>query len=358
MRLRLRNLAALLGLALIVSTAPAADYGLKQGTADLKSAGPLAFGPEGILFAGDHMGAAIFAIDTNDKTAAGTTPVKMDKADDRIAGMLGTTGADITIADMVVNPASGNVYFSIGRGRGPEAPPVILKLDRKGEFSELSLKDVKFAKSPLPNPSPRPQRRDILTGLAYVGGKVYVAGLSNEEFSSRFLVMPFPFTEATQSTSVEIFHGNHGRLETNSPIRTFTTYEIAGHANLLASYTCTPLVKIPVDDLKPGAKVKGVTVAELGNMNTPLDMIVYNKGGKDYMLMTNTRYGVMKIALEKIGTIDGITARVAANTAGLPFENIANLKGVVQMSRLDKDHALILVKGADNKHNLETIELP
>src|SRR5439155_16434764 len=91
MRPRLWNLAALLGLALIVSTAPAADYGLKQGTADLKSAGPLAFGPDGILFAGDHMGAAVFAIDTNDKTPAGTMPVKMDKADDRIAGLLGTT---------------------------------------------------------------------------------------------------------------------------------------------------------------------------------------------------------------------------------------------------------------------------
>jgi len=360
MRPRLSYLAALLGLALVVSTAPAADYGLKQGTADLKSAGPLAFGPEGILFAGDHMGAAVFAIDTNDKTpAATTTPVKMDKADDRIAGLLGTTGSDITIADMVVNPASGNVYFSIGRGRGPEATPVILKLDRKGEFSELSLKDVKFAKAPLPNPAPRPQpqRKDVLTGLAYVAGKVYVAGLSNEEFASRFLVMPFPFTDAKQSTSVEIFHGNHGRLETNSPIRTFTSYEIAGHANLLASYTCTPLVKIPTDELKPGAKVKGVTVAELGNGNNPLDMIVYNKGGKDYLLMTNDRRGVMKISLEKIGTIDGITARVSG-TAGLPFETLTALKGVVQMSQLDKDHALILVKGSDNKHSLETIELP
>jgi hypothetical protein len=359
MRTQLRSLAALLGLALIVSSAPAADYGLKQGTADLKSAGPIAFGPAGIVFIGDHMGAAIFAIDTNDATPpSGNAPVKLDKADDRIAGLLGTTATDITIADMAVNPASGNVYFSIGRGRGPEAPPVILKLDRKGEFSEVSLKDVKFAKAPLPNPATRARvRTDVLTGLAHVNGKVYVAGLSNEEFSSRFLVIPFPFADVNQSTSVEIFHGNHGRLETNAPIRTFTSYEIAGHANLLASYTCTPLVKIPTDELKPGAKVKGVTVAELGNGNTPLDMIIYNKGGKDYMLMTNTRYGLMKIALEKLGTIDGITARVAG-TAGLPFERIANPNGVVQMSRLGKDHALMLVKGSDGKHNLETIELP
>jgi hypothetical protein len=47
-----------------------------------------------------------------------------------------------------------------------------------------------------------------------------------------------------------------------------------------------------------------------------------------------------------------------AGTAGLPFERIANPNGVVQMSRLGKDHALMLVKGSDGKHNLETIELP
>src|SRR5207237_8405172 len=86
MRIALWTLAALLGLALTASTAPAADYGLKQGTADLKSAGPLAFGPAGIMFVGDHVGAAVFAIDTNDATPAGSGPVKMAKADDRIAG--------------------------------------------------------------------------------------------------------------------------------------------------------------------------------------------------------------------------------------------------------------------------------
>src|SRR5207248_10807696 len=127
---------------------------------------------------------------------------------------------------------------------------------------------------------------------------------------------------------------DHGRLVTERPIRTVTTYEVDAHADLLASSTCTPRVKSPTDELKPGAKVKGVTVAELGNGNNPLDMVVYNKGGKDYLLMTNDRRGVMKIALEKIGTIDGITARVNG-TAGLPFETIASLKGVVQMSKLD-----------------------
>ena len=39
------------------------DFGLEVGTPAIKSVGPLAFGPEGILFIGDNGGAAIFAID-------------------------------------------------------------------------------------------------------------------------------------------------------------------------------------------------------------------------------------------------------------------------------------------------------
>ena len=40
---------------------------------------------------------------------------------------------------MVVNPASGNVYFSVGRGPGPQATPVILRLNHQGEFAEVPL---------------------------------------------------------------------------------------------------------------------------------------------------------------------------------------------------------------------------
>jgi hypothetical protein len=363
--------ATLLGLALAVSAAAAApvaaaldtDFGLKRGTPDLKSAGAMAFGPAGILFIADPQGSAVFAIDTGDRSKAGNGPVKMAKADERMAGLLGTTAGEITIADMAVNPASGNIYFSVGRGRGPQAPPVLLKLNRQGEFSEVPLKDVLFAKAMLPDPAKangtaagNRMRAPAITGLAYVNGKLYVAALSNEEFSSTFRAIPFPFADVAKGTTVEIFHGSHGRLETNAPIRSFTSYQIAGNANLLAAYTCTPLVKIPVTDLKPGAKIKGTTVAELGNRNTPLDMVVYNKGGKDYLLMINDNRGVMKIDLEKIGTIDGITARVQ-NTAGLPYEKVP-LTGVVQMSKLDDEHALILVKAQDGSHTLETIGLP
>ena len=107
---------------------------------------------------------------------------------------------------MAVNPTSGTVYFSVGRGRGPQAPPVILRLDRKGDLTEFSLKDVKFSKAELPNPAEGRGRAQTITGMAYLNGKVYVAGLSNEEFSSKLRVIPFPFQQADRGTSIEIFH--------------------------------------------------------------------------------------------------------------------------------------------------------
>src|SRR5205807_6440448 len=153
-------------------------------------------------------------------------------------------------------------------------------------------------------------------GIVYVKDRVLVAGLSNEEFSSKFRSIPFPFTAADKGAEVGFFHGSHGRFETTSPVRTFVAYDINGEANILAAYTCTPLVKVPVAQLKPGEKVKGTTVAELGNQNRPLDMIVYKKGGKEYILLANSARGVMKISTEGIDKAEGITAKVN-DTAGL-----------------------------------------
>src|SRR5262249_31832961 len=205
MRPRTLSLAALFGLALIVSTATTAPIdtsSLKPGTPDLKSAGALAFGPDGVLFLADPQSQAIFAIDTGDRTRTGNGPVKVGGVDGRLAGLLGTQAAEIEIRDVAVNPASGNVYFSVARGRRPQAPPVLMKLDRKGEFAEVPLKDVKFAKATLPDPAQAKagapagrggMRAPAITGLAYIDGKVYVAGLSNEQFDSTFRVIPFPF---------------------------------------------------------------------------------------------------------------------------------------------------------------------
>jgi hypothetical protein len=354
-----------LGAAIAAAAEPTAS--LKQGKAELKSAGPLAFGPEGILFVGDTRGAALFAIDTGDRAQASSKqPMKVKDLAGKVAAMLGTDARQIQINDLAVNPLSGNIYLSVSRGRGPDAIPVLVRINAAGQPEELALDNVRFARAEVPNaPSADAKERgqslrnESITDLAYVDGRVFLAGLSNEEFSSRLIAIPFPFaSEGIDGASIEIYHGAHGRLETKSPIRTFVAYRIQNEPYLMAAYTCTPLVKVPVADLKAGAHVKGTTIAELGNRNRPLDMIVYQKDGKDYILMTNNSRGVMKIRTEGAGTAESITAPVrGGGTKGLGYETIAGLKGVVQMDQLDGTHAVIVT---DNQGtiDLDTIELP
>jgi hypothetical protein len=364
LRIRFRNLVvAFLGVCSMAAMAPGAEptASLKKGTPDLKSAGALAFGPEGILFVGDTKGAALFAIDTGDRTrAAEKRAVEVKDLSGKVAAMLGTDPKQIALNDLAVNPLSGNVYLSVSRGRGPDAAPVLVRIHADGKLEDVSLENVRFAKTELPNvPNDNRQRAESITDVAFADGRVFIAGLSNEEFSSRLIAIPFPFsTEGFDAAGIEIYHGAHGRFETKSPIRTFVTYRIQNEPYMLAAYQCTPLVKLPVADLKAGAHVKGTTIAELGNRNRPLDMIVYQKDGKDYLLMTNSSRGVMKIPTEGAGTAPGITAKVS-DKQGLGYETIADIKGAMQMDQLDNHHAVLLVQeNPSGTMDLKTIELP
>jgi hypothetical protein len=52
-----------------------------------------------------------------------------------------------------------------------------------------------------------------VTDMSYIGGRVVFAGLSHEEFASNLRAVAFPFSEVDPGTSVEVFHGAHGQLE-------------------------------------------------------------------------------------------------------------------------------------------------
>jgi len=371
---RLCAFSALVALCLTAGRTSAAEAdltgSLKKGTVELKSAGPLAFGPQGILFIGDPKTATIHAIDTGDRTASESTErPKVEGINGKIASLLGVEAEDVLIKDLAVNPISGTTYLSVARGKGPKATPVLLSVTRTGKLTEVALKDVKTASTTIPDPAKDEEpkgggrfrynlRLDAITQLAYFKGRLLVAGLSNEAFSSKLRSIPFPFdeTEKGKGTGIEIYHGAHGRYETKSPVRVFATYKVGDEDLLLAAYQCTPLVKIPVSQLKPGEKIKGTTVAELGNGNRPLSMIVYNKGGKDYVLMANNKRGLMKIKLDGVDKIDAISSQING-TAGLKYDTIEGMGGVHKVEVFDKDHALVLVQ-TKGKFDLKTIELP
>ena len=330
----------------------------------LKSASALAFAPDGVLLVGDGLGGRVYAFETGDVTKAGDGPVQVEDLTGKIAALLGTTADQIRVPDIAVNPASGNVYLSVARGAGADADYLILKADRTGAITELDLAATPVTSVALVDQPDEDKvdrrgnalRTDTITDLGYVAGKVIVAGLSNEEFASTLRAIPYPFAGVEKGAAIEIWHGAHGQYETNAPIRTFIAYEFDGQPEILASYTCTPLVRIPVAKLTPGAKVMGMTIAELGNMNRPLDMIAYRKDGSDFILMANSNRGVMKVHADGLGDYGAITHKIAA-THGVPYDTIAELQGVRRLDRLDEGSALAMVATGEAL-NLVTIALP
>ncbi|MCU1235790.1 MAG: hypothetical protein JWP63_3757 [Candidatus Solibacter sp.] len=335
----------------------AAAVNMPAGKVDLKSAGALAMGPDGILFVGDSVGASVVALDVDDRTPSksGAT-LEIKGVNEKIAAMLGTAADQILIQDVVVNPISKNVYIAVSRGRGADAIPVILRAAPGGKLTEVSLASIKHQSVSLTDrPEQDRARMETITQLKYVDGKVLIAGLSNEEFSSSLRAIPFPFQAAAKGTGIEIWHGSHGRFETQAPVRTFVPYEINGEKSILAAYTCTPLVRIPVSELKPGNKVKGTTIAELGNRNKPLDMIVYTKAGKHYILMANSSRGVMKLTADNLESYQPITKQT--EVAGVPYQTIEAWKGVQHLDRYDDSSALLLIGDAGSL-DLRTVPLP
>jgi hypothetical protein len=342
-------------------------YGLQVGTPTWSSPGAIAFGPEGILFAADNAAATIFAIDVGDAAAASSTPVEVSALDTRVGSLLGVAREDVRIAGMAVHPDSQAVYLSVARGRGAAEIPVLVRV-AGGELAVVELADVPFAQVGLDDaPGPDDERRDIvlnrsgedsetleirgvtltltrvklrastITDLAWVDGTLLVAGLSNEEFSSALRRIPFPFGEEMQSSSLEIFHVSHGKYETASPIRTFIPFD--GNTSVLASYTCTPVVHFPLADLQPETQVKGRTVAELGAMNQPLDMIAYRHDDAEYLLVSNTRHPLLKIPAATIAGQEPLTSQ--AGPSGVPREELDHA-GVTLMANLGPDHVLML----------------
>src|SRR5687767_1679169 len=83
---------------------------MKEGKAEFNSMGPIAFGPEGILFVADTKAAAVVAIATGDtKAASGSKTLKVEGINQKVAGLLGASADQVLIDDMAVNPISRNV---------------------------------------------------------------------------------------------------------------------------------------------------------------------------------------------------------------------------------------------------------
>jgi hypothetical protein len=364
-----RTMKTIAGAAALVALAAlsAGRTGVTAAVADespmLQSVGPMTFAPDGLLFAADTTAATIYALDLGAQATGGKAgAADVEGIDQKIAAMLGSEAAAVRVTDLAIHPKTRNAYLAVMRGTGADAKPVLLRVDGDGKIEPIAIEKLKYTKVTLPNApvaneaARRNPRADSVTDMAFSNGKLIVAGLSNEEFASKLRSFSYPFAAADPGTSVEIFHGNHGQLETRAPVYTFIPYSIENTPHVIASYTCTPLVKFPMDSLK-GTKVVGTTIAEFGAGNRPLDMILYKKDGKEYLLMSNNNRGVMKIPTAEFGSAPAITAKVTTPTGGIAYETIASMKGVEQMDLLDAQRSIVLARTAAGL-TLSAVALP
>ena len=365
MRLKLLSVAALLVLPTSMSVRAADIWGLNQGTPEMQSATTLAFGPEDILFVGDAKAAAVFAIATGDTEGdAALASINIENLPKAIGDVL--QAKTVVINDLAVNPRTGSAFVAVSA----DDRAALVKIDGAGKITALSLTGVSFAKVQLAHvPEDKiienrgrvtNRRMDSITDIAFFENKVLVSGLSDAQSPSTVRELNFPFTESDKGMAIEIYHAAHGKSEDTSAMRTFVPIMIDGEPSLLGAYVCTPLVRIPIKDLAAaGEKVKATTVAELGNMNRPLDMIAYEKDGQSFLLLSNSARGVMKITTAGLKENKGLTEPVrGGGKAGQEYEDVKSMAGVIQMDKLNDHAALILVHPDNSPQNLKTVPLP
>jgi hypothetical protein len=116
-------------------------------------------------------------------------------------------------------------------------------------------------------------------------------------------------------------------------------------------------VHFPLSDLTAGGHAKGRTVAELGAGNQPLDIVSFQQGGAEHLLVSHTAHPLMKIACADIDRQEALTE--PKEPAGVP-RTLPDLAGVSLMANLDDDHILAVQadeSGARHLRSLKTASL-
>ncbi|MEJ1237396.1 hypothetical protein WBG78_04645 [Chryseolinea sp. T2] len=326
-----------------------------KGEIQLKSLTSIAFSKEGVLFLADPLGMKIYALDEKRTTAGPVEQLEVTNIDEKIAALLGVSTKDIKIEDMAVNPTSHDVYLAVTR-RGASLQPAIARVDSKGNISAFNLNNVSYYETSLADiPAKSPHQyfplSSAITDMAFIDGELYVAGLSGDEFNSKLRRFQYPFTNKTQAIQLEIFHPSHDRFETNAPIETFLPFPVNGKMHILAGYGCAPLAKFQLSDVQSKDQLRGVTVAELGGGNRPLDMISFKDGNVDYMLIANSDRTLMQISSEDLdkqtGVVKGDTRVPPYASVGVKYLSIAEV-GILQLDDFNDQSYLVVQRNVDD----------
>jgi len=283
-------LGAVAGVALYMFAAQA-DAG------QIRSVGIMAFADADTLLVSDWRGGEIHALKLPPAPDAEPRPFNLKNISTPIAKALGTRSERLRFEGMVFRPGTELAYISLSIARsGIGDVPALVSVNADGKVAVIALQKAKMTSAAITD---RPTADKVfwndvpaaaftVTDLVFHDNKLYVAGLSNASFASTLRVYDYPFSGAASTTSVEMYHAVHDQVETRAPIRKMAIANLNGVPSMIAAYTCTPLVTIPLKDLKNGAHVVGKTVAELGWGSAPVDMVTFDAGQGPMVLLTNS----------------------------------------------------------------------
>jgi hypothetical protein len=131
---------------------------------------------------------------------------------------------------------------------------------------------------------------------------------------------------------------------------------------MIAAFTCTPLVAIPLSDLKDGTHVAAKTIAELGWGSEPIDLVTFNAGGTDFALIVNSSRAADLLPLSAIA--DGVAKPGLREPIKWPNEPLAGVKAIMaplsavtQLDNLNKD-LLLALRRDDASGNMQLVTIP
>ncbi|WP_229417368.1 hypothetical protein [Massilia sp. Root418] len=262
----------------------------------MQSASKLSFGDARTLFVADWKGARIFALPVPAPVRPAGKPFNLMDVQAPIARALRVAPASLRFEDMAVQPDSELAYVALTvRGAKGQGKPAIVSIDATGQVRRLDLASVSASAAITDAPAADvafwrdlPAQTLTVTDMRYYQNKLYVAGLSNRSFASTLRIFDYPFSGKAGATTVEMYHPVHNQVETRAPIRSMTVMTIGGEPTLVAAYTCTPLVTIPLKELKDGAHIAAKTVGELGWGSTPNGLVSFKSGDAEYALLVNS----------------------------------------------------------------------
>jgi hypothetical protein len=353
---------------LIVAFACCLGAASNASAADIKSISRLAAGPDNVLFVADWKTARVHAIalPAAAQKPAGTAFNILD-LDGVLSKQVG--GRKVTIEDMVVRPGTAEVYIAVSYGAAKTPALIVVTSDQKAR--RVNLMAAKSTSIPLrdaPTSNYKfwretPERSYTVTDMKWRDGELFIAGLSNQDFASTLRRIKYPFDSQQSVTSVEIYHTGHNLIETRAPIRAMSFATLGGKAYLVAAYTCTPIVIIPLDELKEGAHIRGKTIAELGYGNTPAGLIPYTKTNEgkteDFLMLVNFERGASSIPVSEL---EAASARPGIETM-VPYGKVAGLEvmaaplaGTMRLDNLD-EQSFIVVRRWLEKDALQLVSM-